>query len=518
LLHESKQLAKIQATDDPPEVLATIPTISVEDIDPVGDEYRIDTYVEADVLVAEHPVESSFGILYVDFGLDMSILSLDDVPLVSLVARLMLETGTSALNDVQLARKIGATTGGIEAEIMVEVIQPNSTEVDGFLVPDGNLLETKLFFRGKCTEEQVPALFALYEEIIFDGRDFTKEKTLTILKEMVAVLDDDVSDSGHRFAARRIGARYTPHGYIREQLEGITYLQKLKEALETAKVDWGLLETKLSRMKRDLIKAHRNGMVLNLTGENNLLQQTQEEALRFVKEGIPLNEDATPFPNFAESAHPWATKAKEAMALNTPLKDEGIVTSTSVSYVGEGGTLYAPGELIDGSAAVITDYLETGYLYDNLRLQRGAYGAMALLGKPSSGLFELLTYRDPNLAETLGVYDGIANALTKDIANSDELPMGAIEAIIGTIGELDGSAPQPDTLGWTSLRQYLRRETPAMRQAWRDQILGTTREDYLEFAKRLSDITDLSVAVVSSKAAIMGAQSEGVALELVSSR
>lgn len=468
------------------------------------------------MLVAEHPVESSFGILYVDFGLDMSTISLDDVPLIPLLARLMLESGTSALNDVQLARKIGALTGGIEAETMVQTILPNSKEVDGFVVPDGNLLETKLFFRGKCTKDQVPALFALYKEILFDGRDFSQEKTVTILREMVADLEDSIAESGHRFAARRIGARYYPHGYIREQLEGLTHIQNLKEALETAKVDWGLLQTKLERMKRDIITGHRNGMILNLTGEKFLLQHTQEEALRFVKEGIPLNKSATPFPNFTETTHPWAKKAIEDMPLRAPLKDEGIATATTVSYVGEGGTLYAPGEAIDGSAAVITDYLKTGYLYENLRLQRGAYGAMAALGKPRSGLFDLLTYRDPNLVETLDVYSGIVNALTDEIASLDELPQDAVDAIIGTIGELDGSAPQPDELGWDSLGQYLRRETPAMRQAWRDQILATSREDYLEFAKRLSGMTDLSIAVVSSKAAIEEAQTEGIDLELVS--
>lgn len=516
LLHESKQLAQIQATDDTPEALATIPSISVEDIDPVGDEYIIDTYVETDVLVAEHPVESSFGILYVDFGLDMSIVNLDDVPLVPLLARLMLESGTSTLNDVQLARKIGANTGGIEADIMVQTILPSTTQVDGFVVPDGNHLETKLFFRGKCTKDQVEGLFELYKEILFDGRDFTREKTLTILKEMVADLEDSISESGQSFAARRIGARYNVHGYIREQLEGITHIKSLKEALQTAKFDWGLLQTKLDRMRRDIIMGHRNGMILNLTGERLLLQNTQEEALRFVKEDIPFNKNATPFPDFNETVHPWATKAKADMPSRAPLMDEGIATSTSVSYVGEGGTLYAPGEFIDGSAAVVTAYLESGYLYDNLRLQRGAYGAMAVLRKPSSGLFELLTYRDPGLVETLNVYSGIVAALDDEIASFDELPDDAVDAIIGTIGELDGSAPQPDELGWDSLAQYLRRETPAMRQAWRNQILDTNRQDYLDFAERLNAMKDLSIAVVSSKLAIEKAQADGIDLELIS--
>jgi Zn-dependent M16 (insulinase) family peptidase len=515
LLNQSEKLAQVQATEDSPEVLATIPSLSLEDIDTVGDEYPINTYTEASVLVAEHPVMSSFGILYIDFGMDMSIINLDDLELFPLLARLMLESGTSELDDVQLARRIGAQTGGIDLETMVESILPSVVGDDAFVVQNGNLLETKLFFRGKCTKEQVPELFSLYREILFDGGEISEVKTLTILREMVADLEDAIGEDGDLFAARRIAARYTVHGYIREQLGGISHLQKLKEALETAEADWGGLWSKLDRMKRDLIEGHRNGMILNLTGEKQLLGHIQEDALDFVKNGIPLNQDATPFPNFAQEEHPWVAKAKEDMLLSAPLVDEGIIVPTSVSYVGMGGVLYSPGEPIHGSAAVVTSYLELGYLYDNLRLARGAYGASAQL-RMYSGILDLLTYRDPNLVETLRIYDGASAALMEDILSAETLPPEATDTIIGTIGALDGSAPQPDQLGWNSLRQYLRRETSEMRQAWRDQILGTTRDDFLSFATRLSEMADASIAVVSSQAAIEDAQSQGVDLELVS--
>jgi Zn-dependent M16 (insulinase) family peptidase len=492
-------------------LLQRFPTLKITS---VGDEHPIYTYTEASVLVAEHPVKSSFGILYVDFGMDMSVINLDDLSLVPLLARLMVESGTSKLDDVHLARRIGAKTGGINIKTMVEAILPSKVEDDAFVVPDGNLLQTKLFFRTKCTKEQVSELFSLYREILFDGREFSKEKTLTILKEMIDDLQDSIGEDGDLFVACRIAARYTVYGYIKEQLEGITHLQKLKETLETAESDFGVLWAKLDRMKRALIEGHRNGMILNLMGEKQLLEHTQEDAILFVMNGIPLNEDATPFPNFAEEEHPWVGKAKEDMPLLAPLTDEGIIIPTSVSYVGGGGVLYSRGEPIHGSAAVITMYLERGYLYENLRLARGAYGAYARLRK-YFGILDLLTYRDPNLVETLRIYDGAFAALTEDIASSETLPPEAKGTIIGAIGVLDGSAPQPDQLGWDSLGQHLRRETSKMRQAWRDEILGTTRDDFLNFSNRLSEMMNASIAVVSSQAAIEDAQTQGVNLELV---
>ena len=58
-------------------------------------------------------------------------------------------------------------------------------------------------------------------------------------------------------------------------------------------------------------------------------------------------------------------------------------------------------------------------------------------------------------------------------------------SIIGTIGTLDGSAPQPSTIGRKSLLQYLGGSTAQIRQSWRDDILSTTMEDVLAYAERL---------------------------------
>ena len=40
----------------------------------------------------------------------------------------------------------------------------------------------------------------------------------------------------------------------------------------------------------------------------------------------------------------WATKAKKGMIEMAPLKDEGFIVPTQVSYVGKGGILFEEGE------------------------------------------------------------------------------------------------------------------------------------------------------------------------------
>ena len=62
-----------------------------------------------------------------------------------------------------------------------------------------------------------------------------------------------------------------------------------------------------------------------------------------------------------------------------------------------------------------------------------------------------------------------------------------------TRAELDGSAPQPNKIGWDFLIEYIREETSDIRQLWRDQILNTSRIDFVEFIKHMANLEDPSI-------------------------
>lgn len=83
-----------------------------------------------------------------------------------------------------------------------------------------------------------------------------------------------------------------------------------------------------------------------------------------------------------------------------------------VNYVVKGGQLYQPGEVVPGQASVVSRFLNTGYLWDTVRVMGGAYGGFTRFN-PVSGLFSCMSYRDPNLAKTLDNYDGCSGGLLK---------------------------------------------------------------------------------------------------------
>ena len=144
--------------------------------------------------------------------------------------------------------------------------------------------------------------------------------------------------------------------------------------------------------------------------------------------------------------------------------------------MGKAADLYDLGYQFDGSSSVITRYLATTWLWERVRVQGGAYGAFCSFD-PFSGVLLYASYRDPNLLDTLKVYDGSGPFLRELEISDDELT----KAIIGTIGDLD-AYQLPDARGFTSMMRYLTDLTDEFRQRMRYQILSTRVEDFRDFS------------------------------------
>ena len=151
--------------------------------------------------------------------------------------------------------------------------------------------------------------------------------------------------------------------------------------------------------------------------------------------------------------------------------------------MGKGANLFENGYVHSGSSVVITRYLRTAWLWEKVRVQGGAYGGFCSLNQ-YSGMFNYLSYRDPNLQKTLDAYDGTPGFLRNLSLDKDE----QTRSIIGAIGDMDGYQ-LPDAKGYTALVRKLTGITDEYRQQLRDQILGTTLKDFHQFADVLDYVT-----------------------------
>ena len=508
------ELKKLQAADDSPEDKATIPRLELEDLERKVAEYPIaitENENDSGVTVIRHELTSTSGIAYVNFGVDLSSIPLEDVPLLSIFGRLTKEAGAGDYDDVALSRAIGTHTGGINVALLTSPVTPAGA--DESTVFDGTKMVTKLVIKGKATSDKTDELFDLYRLILTDAKLDSQSKVIEMLRESRSRLEAGIQGSGHQFANTRMNARYSVNGYLNEKMGGITYLNTVKQLLKQAEEDWPSLLARLEKIRDTILdkKLCRDGMFLDITGDKKVLETIQPSVEEFLSE-LPGDSDGDKLPDFYREDHPWIAQAKKEMKEMAPIMDEGFVVPTQVSYVGKGGKLYDEGEKVPGSAAVVSRFLRTGYLWDNVRVIGGAYGGFCTFS-PSSGYFSYLSYRDPNLATTLDVYDQAADAL---MAAADELekdPDGLAMAIIGAVGELD-SALSPDQKGWTAFERHLVNESPEFRQQYRDEILNTTPDDFRAFAERLRNMKDPSVAVISSKAAFEEAAKKGKEMTL----
>lgn len=152
---------------------------------------------------------------------------------------------------------------------------------------------------------------------------------------------------------------------------------------------------------------------------------------------------------------------------------------------------------------MILKYLNTTWMWEQVRVKGGAYGGFARFNR-HSGVFDFLSYRDPNLLGTLAVYDKTAEFLRSvELTEQD-----VTRSIIGTIGDID-SYRLPDARGYTALTRYLIGDDADTRQALREQVLGTTIADFRAFADVLEQVrTQGIVAVLGSAEQIAAANTQ----------
>jgi len=452
--------------------------------------------------VLTHDLETN-GIVYCDVGLDLTAVPFEEVPLLPLFSRMLMETGTSTKDRVALSRTIGAKTGGLGVSFQVS---PRSGGAPHYQVGDPDDVTALFLVRGKATLERTPELFGLMKEVLSDSNLSDRQRAVEMLKETVARMQGAMARNGHAYCNQRIGAHLSLPNYVNELTSGVAYYSTVNELLLQAQSDdemtgWPSLHRRLLAIRTALLSG-RQGSLVNLTSDGASLATLNETHLPGFLASLPGTVGGVVKPR-------WGGGAR----LDSSGGAEGYAVSTQVNYVGMGAQLYDQGEPVSGSTAVIGSFLRTGYLWEKVRVMGGAYGAMCSFGR-SSGSLSMLSYRDPNLSDTLEVYGAAGKAL---IEASHEITDEDLElAIIGTIGSMDSPSSMQGK-GFMSLQRWLADEPAAARQTFRDQVINTSRSDLCAFGERLDQRLGAGAptlkVIVGSQAAFDSSQVPGLVVK-----
>jgi Zn-dependent M16 (insulinase) family peptidase len=393
------------------------------------------------------------------------------------LASALLEMGTDHEDYVKFSQRIDRKTGGVWYSTYL-------SEVRGQERP-----AARFFVSAKSTVAQTPDLFGILRDMLLTVKLDDRDRFRQIVLKSKARRESSLIPSGHAYVRDRLRAGLTTAGWADEQMDGIEGLFFVRRLVEQVEQDWPAVLEKLDAVRRALVG--RAGMVANVTLDADNWATVQPQLAAFVQE----------LPERVAASAPWQPSLAGA--------DEGLAIPAQVNYVGKGGSLYALGYTYHGSIHVINNFVRTGWLWDKVRAEGGAYGAFVSFGK-QSGVYSFLSYRDPNLANTLKVYDQTAELLRAVNLSDAELTKN----IIGAISDVD-SYQLPDAKGYTSMVRHLIGESDASRQQMRDEILGTTTADFRRFGEVLAELNQQArVVVMGATDALSAAGGNGRTLKV----
>ena len=458
------ELRERQRMPDSPEALATLPRLQLSDLERKIKKVPIEVDEVEGTRLLHHDLFTN-GIAYVEIGMDLRALPQELLPYVSLFGRALLEMGTEREDFVRLGQRIGARTGGMWTQSLISTVCGSGEAA------------TWLLLRGKGMVDQVEELFAIAGEVLQTARFDDRERFLQMALEEKAGEESAVVPAGHRVISLRLRAQFDEASWISEQMKGLSYLFFLRQLIDEIENDWSAVRERLEEIRRRLV--NRRAILVNATLDESDRAVFSPKLAAFLRE----------LPTAEWQPTSW-NPAYRAV-------DEGLTIPAQINYVGKGANVYDMGYELNGSSSVATRYLAATWLWERVRVQGGAYGAFCSFD-PFSGVLSYASYRDPNLLETLEIYDQSGRFLKELEISEEELTKG----IIGAVGDLD-AYQLPDARGFSSMVRHLTGVTDEFRQQLRDQVLATRAEDFGKFGDLLEQVAENGrVVVLGSQEAI----------------
>lgn len=463
----TREIKAQQEKPDPPEAVAKIPRLTLEDLDrynrvipltvfdlegnQLSPLFTDNAHLSDPPAILYHDLPTN-GVLYLDLGFNMHVLPEYLLPYVPLFGRALREMGTEQEDYTRFAQRIGCKTGGMYAQrISMYVSQMQTTSA-------------WMFLRSKATLEQTNELLAILRDILFTVRLDDQERFHKIVLEAKAREESSFVPNGSGFVNLRLRSRFNEADWANEKMGGADYIFFLRQLVHEVENNWPVVLGHLEEMRQLLFNRH--AMICNITIDSSQFERVRPCVSSFLQE-IPIRpmEMSTWNPTYRQG-------------------HEGLTAPTQVNYVGKAADLYELGYQFHGSVGVIKNYLRNTWLWDKVRVQGGAYGCFCRFGR-YSGVLTFISYRDPNLLSTLDVFNRSGDFLRRASLDQSEV----VRSIIGRIGEMD-TYQFPDAKGYTSMLRYLTGHTDEMRQRKREEILETTVEDFRAFADVLDMVRD----------------------------
>ena len=445
LIEDTEHLKKYQEEPSSDEDLRKLPMLTRADMKKNAMPFSNIEDELLDVKVVRHDIESN-GIDYISFLFDAGDFAQSELGYLGFFTNALGLVSTEKYSYTDLANATNIYTGGISTGT---ASHPDIKDRNNFVFK----FEVKL----KVLEKNLDKALELMEQMLLSS-DFTDTKRLgELVAQIKARLQANLSSSGHLVAAMRSMSSFSRYALYQDELKGIAFYRSIcrieKELSESPKS----VSDKLAAIAKKLFA--RNRMLISFTG-NNEAYGNAKPSLEKVMTGF------NKMSAVGNQAEVHFNTAKEA-----------FIDASQIQYVAKTGDFICEGYEYTGALRLLRIILSYDYLWINVRVKGGAYGCMNTFLRSGESYF--VSYRDPNLSDTLDVYDRIPEYIKS--FSPDERDM--TKYIIGTFSALD-TPMNPEAKGSRSLSAYLEGITYEQIQKERKEILNAQPEDI----RRLADL------------------------------
>lgn len=447
LIEDTEHLKKYQEEPSSDEDLRKLPMLTRADMKKNAMAFSNIEDELLDVKVVRHDIESN-GIDYISFLFDAGDFAQSELGYLGFFTNALGLVSTEKYSYTDLANATNIYTGGISTGT---ASHPDIKDRNNFVFK----FEVKL----KVLEKNLDKALELMEQMLLTS-DFTDTKRLgELVAQIKARLQANLSSSGHLVAAMRSMSSFSRYALYQDELKGVAFYRSIcrieKELSESPKS----VSDKLAAIAKKLFA--RNRMLISFTGNNeaygNAKPSLEKVIAGFNKMSAVGNQAEVHF-----------NTAKEA-----------FIDASQIQYVAKTGDFICEGYEYTGALRLLRIILSYDYLWINVRVKGGAYGCMNTFLRSGESYF--VSYRDPNLSDTLDVYDRIPEYIKS--FSPDERDM--TKYIIGTFSALD-TPMNPEAKGSRSLSAYLEGITYEQIQKERNEILNAQPEDI----RRLADLVE----------------------------
>lgn len=458
LIAETKTLLQRQNSSDTPEQRATIPKLSLADVstDIPSFPRAVSTFEEVTIL--SHDLFTS-GITYMELLFDISHLSPEDIPLMTLLCEAIGAMDTENYTYSELDTEEYLATGGI---FFTPTVYRDFREKDQ--------LYPKLAISGKAIGTDN---FKRLLELIFEmmtRTDFSSKKRFKEICQMLkSRTESGIYSQGHLVTVSRAASYFSPYHKYQESIKGLDFLFFLQDLVKNFDEKY---EETLQRIRDLYLRLFtKEGLLVNLTAGGEDLEKAQA-----------LVEDFIP-------SLPAVSFKKSPLQFDLAKNNEGIQSASNVQYVAQAYDISFGEGTYSGEMEVLASVLSHEYLYNNIRAKGGAYGAGIQFG--SSGTTILFSYRDPQLVRTLGIYKNIGDYLeTLDLSPED------FNAYI--IGATRKFNPALTSLskGRLDMTMYITGQKTEDIQRAQEEALSTTMDRLKDYAPLLREASETNYICV----------------------